>query len=391
MTVQHYSVVANDSWYAIARKLSPKATNAQIDQLVAYLTVANGLTLNTTLFVGRILHYDDVKLPIISDTTPTPIPNPTPTPVPPGQFYIKNGLIGRDGKRWVPIGLNGATKPASAPSGDWWNDRGMGIMNGHSKLFQDLGFNFVRFNEMRDYNAYSFEDYQNGLFQAMDEYLERGITVMPAYHSMGPGSNPTPVRMSGDINFVRFWREIINRYKNNPNVIVNPLNEPIGTAWDSWEALAQAQYDLMRSLGWAGLIVIDLPQWAQGIDYATNRAPGWIKARTDGKVVLGFHNYAMGNQTTAVRAAQQAGAPIIMGECGATLSEGTTPSFDWSVANADSLGIGCVFWWGAGNRNDSYVLRNRVGSTFYDTTLGLSVAGQKMFDLAKVRPTQPSL
>jgi hypothetical protein len=135
--------------------------------------------------------------------------------------------------------------------------------------------------------------------------------------------------------------------------------------------------------------VIDLPQWAQGIGYASVRASGWINSRTT-KCVLGFHNYGMGDQTVAVRQAQSQGVAVLVGECGATLGEVTTPSYDWCVAQADALGIGCIFWWGAGNRNDDYVLLDRRGSTFYDTGTP-SAAGAKLFALAKNRPLQPAL
>lgn len=316
---------------------------------------------------------------------------PPPPPPPSSEFYIKNGRIGRSGKQWVPIGLNGVPTARSAPPGDWWNDTGMGVMNGKSKMFVDLGFNMVRLTEMRDLNSYSYRDFMDGMFDTIDEYTARGVVCMPSYHAAGPGTNPTPAQLRANGDFNAFWGDIIGRYKTNPLVWVNPLNEPIGGAWDQWEALATYQYDLIRALGHKGIIVVDLPQWAQGIGFAPDRAAPWAVNGGRYGVALGFHNYGMGWQSDAVRATQARGVPVIVGECGATLGEVTTSSYDWCIAEADNLGTGALFWWGAGNRNDDYVLRNRRGSTFYDTSVPTSVAGAKMFSLAANRPVQPAL
>lgn len=353
---------------------------------------ANRLTTINVRLQNTITALEQEIRDLKNPKPPTP-PDPI-IPVPPvpstDHFYIKSGRIGRGGRQWVPIGLNGVTKPATAPEGDWWNDRGMGIMNGRSKLFTDMGFNFVRFNDMRDYGAYNYESFRDGLFQATDEYLARGVTVMPTYHRRGPGTNPTPDQLQNDADFRRYWTDFIARYKGNPNIIINPLNEPTGSMWDTWEATAQHQHDFIRGLGWEGLIVLDLPQWAQGISYAVNRAPGWVRARTR-NTVLGFHNYDMGDATAAVRACQAQGVAILIGECGATLEQVDTPSYSWCVNAADALGVGFTYWWGAGNRNDSYVMRNQRGSTFYDTNLPLSPSGQKATALAANRPQQPVL
>lgn len=385
MAVVHVQVRSGEGLLQVARRLAPVGvTDAQAFKFAQSIAVASGLVLSAPLFVGQVLHVDDTQIPTV--VTPPTFPPPTVA----GQFYIKNGRIGRDGRQWVPIGVNGVSKPATAPVGDWWNDTGMGVMNGRSRLFVELGFNFVRFNDMRDYAAYSFDSFQQGLYEAMDEYLAAGVTVMPTYHRMGPGTNPTPAQIAANADYGRYWSGIVNRYKGNPNVIVNPLNEPTGTAWASWSATAKHQHDHIRSLGWEGLVVLDLPQWAQGIQHGVDAGAAWVKANTV-NTALGFHNYAMGDQTAAVRAIQAQGVPVLVGECGATLGEVNTSSFDWCVANADALGVGCVFWWGAGNRNDDYVLRARRGATFYDTTVPVSPAGAKMFALAKSRPVQPNL
>jgi len=383
MGIVHEQIRSGEGWTAVARRISPPGVDsAVIFRFAQTLATTNGLTLSSRLYVGQVIHVDESTIPA------APVP---PKPEPTAGFYLKNGRIGRGGKQFVPIGLNGVPTARSAPKGTWWNDTGMAVLNGRSQLYVDQGYNFVRINIMRDYGAYTFADFQNGLFDCVDEYLARGIVVMIASHQIGPGTNPTPAQLAANSDYQTIWSEIATKYKTNPMVWANPLNEPIGSAWDQWEATAESQYQLLRTtLGWQGIIVIDLPQWAQGIAYAADRAPGWVAKRTTG-CVLGFHNYAMGDVASVIRRAQEQGVALIVGEAGATLAEGTTSSFEATLAQADELGVGCVFWWGAGNRNDSYVLRTQNGSAFYDTQYGPSVAGAKMFALAKNRPAQPDL
>lgn len=356
----------------LTRATVPPAYSIVSNQPVGYVTLKDVSTTNT----------DDT-------TNPTP-PTEQPT-VTAGEFYTKNGYIGRDGKRFVAIGVNGVATARTAYQnpGQWWNDTGMGTMNGRGQQYKSFGFNFVRLNDMRDYSQFSFDDYQNGLFDTIDEYTSLGITCMPTYHQRGPGTNPTPEQLTSDSTYQDYWTGIIERYKSNPNIWINPINEPIGTAWDQWESISNYQYNLMRSKGWEGIVVIDLPQWAQNINIGTDRLVAFVEGKYN--IVIGFHNYDMGNQTNAVTAAQAAGVPILIGEYGETLSGNNHDSQVWVSDNAYTLGIGAVAWWGAGNREDDYVLRQQVGSTWYDTSVPLNEFGQRLFDLAANPEPQPSL
>ena len=247
----------------------------------------------------------------IDDGSSDPDPAPSETA---GEFYTKDGYIGRNGKRFVAIGVNGVptARTAYQNPGQWWNDTGMGIMNGKGKAYASYGFNFVRLNDMRDYDQFSFRDYQDGLFDTIDEYTALGITCMPTYHRLGAGSDPTPAEVSTNSDYQAYWSEIVDKYKSNPNVWINPINEPIGNAHDEWESISEYQYEFIRSLGWTGMIVIDLPQWAQGIDIGTPRLVAFMEGKSN--LAIGFHNYDMGEQSAAVTDAQRSGVPIILAE-----------------------------------------------------------------------------
>lgn len=388
MTIQHTKVQSGDGWLSVASRLiGDGATPTQINTLATKIAVANGNTQATALYVDRILHYDDIWVPTVT------LPPPTPTPT---GFYIKNGKIGKDGRVFVPIGVNGVASPRGASG--WWNDQGMGTMQGpmpgstkrKAVRYKELGFTAVRLNFWFDSSSgYSDRQFLDGICDVIDEYTAQGIVCIPAYHGLGPGSNPSVAFLTGNAAVQSFWSEMATKYASNPLVWVNPLNEPIGTPWDSWEAVGNYQYDRLRALGFTGIIVIDLPQWAQGINVGLSRMTAFMAGKT--KCVLGFHNYDMGDQAPAITAAQAAGVPIIIGEYGETLSGGNRTSALWCAANADTLGIGALGWWGAGNRNDNYVLRNAVGSTWYEESLALTDYGQRLFALGANRPVQPVL
>lgn len=349
--------------------------------------ISDGTRVGVHCNVADVNHYawDDFTANVLTVSPPQPPVSPAPA----GDFYTKNGFIGRDGKRFVPLGVNGVAIADTIPPGDWWNDYGMGNMNGKAKQYRSFGFNFLRINQSRDFNVRPEQDWVQGTFNVIDTYTAEGVVCMPAYHAQGPGTNPTPAQLDANTDFQNYWNGIINRYKNNPMVWANPLNEPIGTEWHMWETVGNYQYDMMRSRGWTGMIVIDLPQWAQGINVGTQRMAAFMQGKT--KCALGFHNYDMGDQTAAVQAAQAAGVPIIIGEYGETMTGGNRSSAVWVAENAQRLGIGAVAWWGAGVRDSMYVLRNRVGATWYDVNVPLTDFGQRLFTLAANQPAQPNL
>lgn len=366
-------------------------------------TISNGKPgLHVDGFQSWIDNFSAGSLGTTTTTTTTTTPTTTtntqpqaPVPVTPpttaGSFYTKNGLVGRDGRRFVPIGVNGVIAPRGAPVGSWWNEGGQGVMNGRAAAYKALGFNFVRLTLAYDPSSgYSQEDFFVAMESVIDEYTAQGITVMPAWHGFAQGINISVAQLSADSNYLPWLDRMVARYKNNPNVWMNPLNEPWNyTAIDQWQVVGTWLYNRIRSAGFTNIIVWDLPGWAQGIQYAAGDGRTFVTGKTN--VVLGFHNYDMGDATAQVRAAQAVGVPVIIGEAGETMSGGNKSSFEWSVANADTLGIGFVGWWGAGNRNDHYVMRNQRGSAWYETQYPLNNYGQKLWSLAANRPVQPPL
>lgn len=321
-----------------------------------------------------------------------------------GAFYVSSGNIGRDGYRFTPIGVNGVCSPQGATG--YWADEGsgsrMGVMSGampgsstrKAAAYAALGFNFVRFNCWYDgASGYTETQFLNGLYDTIDEYVENGIVCMPAYHGFGPGTNPSTSTLLADSYFISWLDGLSVRYADEPMVWLNPVNEPWSySSTSDWVTVQTWLYDRVRTTnGYNGIFVADVPGWGQGLQYAPTEGVAFATGKTN--VALGFHNYDKGNSDTDALNARNAGLAVIIGECGVQLS-GTTSnqdSFDWVVEKADVTGYGCVYWWGAGNRNDDYVMRNATGSTWYDTSTPLTANGTTLMNLAASRPADPPL
>ena len=360
--------------------------------------------------------------PVIPDPEgpdPDPDPDPEPEPEPPSAaFYTRDGNIGRGGYRFTPIGVNGVASPRGA-TGYWADDNPgspfvrMGVMSGampssstrKAAAYKALGFNFVRFTCWYDpASGYTQTDFLNGLYDTMDEYLAQGIVCMPAYHGFEPpldnsiGQNHTIAMFQADTYWNAWLTGICDRYKSNPNVWINPANEPYNYSnLAGWVTLQNWLYGQVRATGFNNIFVADLPGWAQSIEAATAQGVTFMTGKTN--VAMGFHCYERGDVSTQAAACAAADVPIIVGEYGRAFGPpggwgtGTVfqDSVDWVHANADTTGYGAVFWWGAGNRGRYFTLRDAQGATWYDTSPALNANGAALFSLAATRPPDPVL
>lgn len=102
----HYTVVANDGWLSIARKLAPTgATSKQIQKFAQDTAVANGASLTTPLYVGRVLHVDEATIPVVVTPPPPPPPvEPPPTNAPlwSDEFATLEMSTPSQAKTWLP-------------------------------------------------------------------------------------------------------------------------------------------------------------------------------------------------------------------------------------------------------------------------------------------------
>jgi hypothetical protein len=294
---------------------------------------------------------------------------------------VGRDIIGPNGAKFVPIGMNGVAAPTgTVPTSGWWSTN-MTYMTGRSASFVASGYNFLRLNGWHDDGSgWSGQDFINGQLATIDEYTARGVVVMPANHEYTAESGrtpPTPAVLQADGFFMSWYGQMLDKAKTNPRVWVNPLNEP----WQysdipGWVTTMNWLYTYARGRGYTGILVFDLPGWAQGIQYVNDPAiQGFMSGKTN--VVLGFHNYdanAEPYKTTPL--------PVIVAEAGVTLANESRTSFDWSRANARSVGWGLVAWAGAMNRVNTYSFRTQTGAAFYETQYPESYLGQQMRLLA---------
>lgn len=382
-----------------------------VDGVTVISVTDTGITNNTRVgvhaFVPSTAYYawDNFKAKAATVVLPPPTTPPvvtppvvTPPPTTTGKYYTKNGKLGGpDGKVFVPIGVNGGVSPRGAQG--WWNEQGTGLMNGNmpnstkskAQAYAEYGFNFARLTCSYDSNSgYTREQFMQGLYDVVDAYTAQGIVCMPAWHGYNQGFDPTLGWIQGQTEYLNWLDTVVTKYKDNPRVWINPLNEPYGNnPAAGWKEAGDWLYNRVRAIAPDMMFCWDLPGWAQTINYAVTNGPAFIAGKKNAFVA--FHNYAMGAPTGLVQQAQSLGVPVAIMEYGETLAGGSHNEMVWVSDNAYNLQMGAVAWWGAGNRADTFVLRNKTGSTWYDLDVPLNDFGKRLFALAATKPEMPAL
>lgn len=326
--------------------------------------------------------WDNLKAAKVTTTTP-PVDPPVDPPVTPpatGVFkVVGRDIIGPDGKLFIPVGMNGMIHV------NW-----AGILDGRAAMMKnDWKCNIVRIQcwPHTQTQGTSAQDL-DWLFAVMDEYLAAGFVVMPASHDH-TGSDVTWAQIQAEPKLLAWLDAIIARYKSNPYVWLNPLNEPTtypGTM-TNWTQLQNGLYDRARSKGWTGIFVADMGGWGQDMDQLA--AYQAFAAREN--AVISYHAYGQSAAYQDANAAKLIAAkvPVIVGETGHTLdnSDGVTGTA-WVMAHGIENHWGAIAWWGCGTPDQGHNLRQHQGASFYDTQYPLSAWGNEFLAFAsKPRPT----
>ena len=368
-------------------------------------------------------------------TEPTPTPQPTvgaPTPtVPPvvpvdGQFTI----VGRQifdpaGEPFYPIGAN-AGPPLRDTNGDcvWWLSLRCSDMTGRLGSVQAWNWNILRVNVLcRHVNLGNGQRHgPDEMFAAVDlmveEYTAAGVVLMLDCHDT-TGVNPA-VGSAMWNDLTAFWDRAIERYGDNPYVWINFANEfetQYGGDQVYFREFTQAAYDHLRGAGYRGVMVMDLPNWAQHIQFFEDPANlAW--SRQFDQVLWGWHAYggvAADGQITSVRfdtPYDQMAAiyddiidtivtneiPVIVGEFGYDWDDQRRIADGWSwismrnsaLLNVERLydaGIGMTVWHANGSAGTfmPYGLKADDQLTFDEPTVdaNLSELGQRYWDLTR--------
>src|SRR5664280_2738080 len=322
---------------------------------------------------------------VASSSTAT---NPTTAPPPTGWFTSDaNGrILDPTGKEFVPVGVN-----ANGP--DWvWNDATIG---------QSANMDKWRFNTLRLNACYvggcpspdgtvAFDWHTNdNLDGIVSEYTAKKYVIMIDSHMWSGGTYA-----GHEQAIVDWWKATAARYKDNPYVWFNLINEPTtdpnGQA--EWSRISTLIAQAIRSVAPQNMLVMDGATWGQdkgtttcdpsapaGPDSAhpwqfssiVNSGPGMEAAF--GPVAFSVHTYGWwgGNEANGCTPAlwdatfkayvdkvHSLQLPLLIGEAGAHVTKAEETGTEGGVWNATQMltrvlptlpvKVGLLFWHGSG-------------------------------------------
>lgn len=360
---------------------------------------------------GNVTQNSDGSLAFNSSTTTPPTPAS-------GKFYIVgNQIVDPSGNIFYPMGVNIAARAGNFETGYTFNWNGTGT--GRSEDVLKWGWNTVRVNNICSppSDGPTVAQLNAGIDAFIDEYTAKKIVVMIDCHDV-TGKNPTPTSSAlGPI--YAFQEHVAQKYKDNPYVWFNVLNEPItgsDTAADSanWLALYRQALSKLRAIAPNSIFVADIPGYGQAVKtlMGTNSVLGLSSGQCN--VLYAWHAYGaigdyndMANETKS-RANHKAALeylkankiPVVIGELGdpLTLNEGTAGQPIWNrigayavMDYAPSNGIG-LLWWHATGDSDKFLTyslmadRHQAPWSAATSGVGLSAAGQKFWQISKNKP-----
>jgi mannan endo-1,4-beta-mannosidase len=256
-----------------------------------------------------------------------------------GNFSLDEATImDPNGDPFVPVGMN-LLGPDAFFNAD-------GVTAGQARVVADgWRANTVRLNMcLPDGCPYSGvqNERNDDLDRLVDEMRDEGLVVMLALHQVKPGGWPTADELD-DIE--AWWLETARRYRDDPYVWFNVLNEPgkERPADERWLSMHDRLVGAIRDTGADNLVVVDGTSWGQDAggehraDVKTENSAilrfGPRLAADHEGVVFSFHVYNQWGNPDAtdqervakmvdyVRRVRRAGLPVLMGEVGGARKE----------------------------------------------------------------------
>lgn len=339
-------------------------------------------------------------------------------PTPNGMFHIVGrDIVAPDGRIFVPMGANVAVRQGRYETGYTFNWNG--TATDRSADVAAWGWNTVRANVICNSPGTPTQaEIDAGIDAFIDEYTAKKIVVIVDCHDV-TGANPT----SGSIKvqgIYRFMDRLAAKYRNNPYVWFNVLNEPISGSsaadLDAWLALHRDALARLRSIAPHSIFVADLPGYGQAMDsFFGDRSVARLGAGQC-NVLYSWHAYgALGNGSrfgsyndwadpTRSRANHQAALdwiasgslPVMIGEFGdpLTLNEGTAGQPIWNrnaaravMEFAPAADVGLLWWHATGDSGVflTYSLTADRGAPWAaaHTGAGLSASGRTFWEISR--------
>jgi mannan endo-1,4-beta-mannosidase len=304
-------------------------------------------------------------------------------------------ILSPEGKIFVPVGANVGKNGGF----NWkWS------IDGKLREVQAWKWNTIRLNEWcTDSESWKvrsksgFEALTREVAAIVDEFTKSNIVVILSCHDLTHGLYKPADYAKYDAQVQEFFRDAAKRYKDNPYVWFNPLNEPY---WENSTAWLEAQKKYLRLIrdAWAeNIFIADALNMGQdaGWDgaprlYADSLWPALVRSWKN--IVFGLHAYGGIGWTPEYRAyfeaIKKAGLALIVSEAGYTI-DGSTTAGDYALNvrwyNAvtelwPNAWIGTL-WWHA-THGDMFSLKKSGGSFYADggPLESLSPAGKSFAD-----------
>lgn len=301
--------------------------------------------------------------PSVTPRTTSPTPLPTTQASKSSLRTSGNLIVYPNGKRFMARGVNLELFRDNGCS--HITDRGIMNKTQIVSKMKEIGINAVRIN----YNA--TPDWLNGNdgfpsasgyehkanYANFEDYMKlltmNGIYVMPSDHSY-TGKNLTGMETKSFPYFRKFI-ESARRDGYEHMLIMNPYNEPYDNEttakYEAWQTANRATLDFLRkTMGFKGLVVLDLPAWAASSQEAFDSSvyPPKTKSNVpqmqamiayDAQLLGGTGNVAFSNHfypnigtdspNKAIESAKT--VPLVIGELGPWWHGGYDPSYNTSI------------------------------------------------------------
>ena len=213
----------------------------------------------------------------------------------PGFTVVGGQILDPGGVPFVPVGFHLSGRHGASPQASV----------GSTNTMKAWGFNTARIVTCLDptcvgASGVGYQENSDTDAIVRDLTARKAVAIIESYH-IPPGTFPTPTQQ---IEVGNWWETVATKYKDNPYVWFNLINEPgenanygIGAAdaqWLSWNSYLATR---IRNTGAQNPIVVDGSNNGQDIQYNTDNG---ALARTDASAILSYGPTLLANYTNII-------------------------------------------------------------------------------------------